>query len=221
MGKPRKVNMWEEEKTMGIFSKLWRSSFEVENHLENLFVPMFQRMGMPSSQAKVTFLDLLTQAKQESRKQGMFDLPRSLGDSLLEREFTDESTRLFLAKKRKEGVRDEDIRRWWNMHDLERRMMLKIDEWLRATIYIEGLAKGYEKKEADARFRKFLPIYGDPEDTSHASGDDRPLPPELKYRINTYIEERTKIDPGQYQKEVEESSTFNAFIRREIKKGRI
>ena len=42
-----------------------------------------------------------------------------------------------LAKKRAEGVRDEDIRWWWSMHDLERRMMIKVDDISRLALYIK------------------------------------------------------------------------------------
>jgi len=42
-----------------------------------------------------------------------------------------------LASRRNEGVKDQDVLWWWNMHDLERRMMLKVDEQRRIDRYLE------------------------------------------------------------------------------------
>ena len=203
---------------MGFFSR----ASDIEKQLENLYVPMFEAsMGMPSSQAKSTFRDLLKKAKEESQKEGSSNLPGSFGDILLEKESNDAKVKIMLAKKRAEAVRNEDIRWWWNMHDLERRMMLKVDELHAMGMFIDSCEKGMEKNDAASRVRKFLPLYGDPDDTSHSSGNDRPLPYELKDRVNIYIQKRAKTDPEEYKREIEMSSTFNALIRSEIKKGNI
>ena len=69
--------------------------------------------------------------------------------------------------------------------------------------------------------RKFHVIYGEPDDTTHTVGDDRPLPEELKDRINIYIIKRPSTDQDKYKKEIEESSTLNALLRKEIKIGNI
>jgi hypothetical protein len=60
-------------------------------------------------------------------------------------------------------------------------------------------------------------MYGDPADTSHRSGDDRPLPYELKDRINRYIEKRRLHDPEAYKQDIQISSSFNALVRKEIR----
>ncbi len=104
---------------MGIFSKLFGSSSDIEKQLEALYVPMFQTMkGMTLTQAKSTFRDLIKKAKEESLKEGTSKFPQNFGDILLEKEPTNPHFNSILAKKRSEGVRDEDIRWWWNMHDL-------------------------------------------------------------------------------------------------------
>jgi hypothetical protein len=49
---------------MGLFSKLFGESSEVEKKQEDLYVPMFQTlMGMSQSQAKSTFLSLYYKAQ--------------------------------------------------------------------------------------------------------------------------------------------------------------
>ena len=207
---------------MGIFSKLFGPSSDIEKQLEHQYLPMFQMMmGMSSSQAKSTFRDMLKQAKQESLKEGTSNLPQNFGDILLEKGASDEKIKSMLARKRIEGARDADIRWWWNMHDLERRMMLKVDELNRMAMFIDSIEKGMKENKAAERVRNFHPIYGDPDDKSHTTGDDGTLPHELKDRVNIYIEKRGRTNPEQYKREIENSSTFNALIRKEIKKGNI
>jgi len=208
---------------MGQFSNLFGASSTIEKQLEEEYVPMFQTMmGMSSSQAKNTFRDMLKQAKEESQKEGISNLPQNFGDILLEREPTDEKTKSMLAKKRAEGVKDKDIRWWWNMHDLERRTMLKVDDLHRLALF-EKLREeeGLDEEQAAGRVRKSFPIFGDPDDTTHTTGEDRPLPYELKDRINRYVEVWSQTTPEQLKRKIERSSTVNSFIRREIKKGNI
>ncbi len=207
---------------MGLLNKFFNSSSNVDKQLRDIYVPLLQAAtGMPLSQAVSIFDGLLDQAKEEATAQGSSKSPPNLGDLLLERRATDENIRLMLEKKRREGVRDENIRWWWNMNDLERRVMLKTDDFFRLSMFIAYREKGMTEEQAAAKIGQFQPIFGDPDDQSHTSGDDRPLPYELKDRINIYIEKRRQLDPEQFKKEIEESLTFNALVRREIANGRI
>jgi len=69
--------------------------------------------------------------------------------------------------------------------------------------------------------RKHRAIFGNPDDITDITGKDRPLPYELKDRINIYIENKSQKEPEQFKKDIEKSSSFNALIRKEIKKGNI
>lgn len=208
---------------MGILSKIFGSSSGIEEELEIIYIPLFQKaMGISSSEAKNTFQNILKQVKEESSKGGNSNLPQNFGDVLIENESTDEKVKEMLAKRRKEGARDEDIRWWWNLHDYERRIMGKTDDIFRLAVFTNSILKGMEPDEASAKLRKCFPMYGDPDDLSHTTGEDRPLPLELKYRINIYMEKRMNDpDPERHKKEVEESSTYNAFVRKEMRKGNI
>ena len=170
---------------MGIFSRLFGTSSDIEKQLEDIYVPMFQETrGMSLPQAKSTFRDLLEKAKEEIREEGVSDLPENFGDVLLEKESTHEQTRSFLAKRRKEGVKDQDIRWWWNMHNLERGMIFQVDALDRFAFFLNLTEEdGLSSDEAAKRVRKFHPIFGDPDDTSVTTGEDRPLMPELKDRV--------------------------------------
>lgn len=208
---------------MGVFSKLFGLSSDIEKQLEKLYVPMFQMMiGMSQSQAKNTFRDLYKQAEEEAKTEGTLNLPMNLGDILLGKESTDQKINAMLAKRRKEGVRDEDIRWWMNRHELDRKMLMKVDDISRFALFKKLLEEDHLSEEkAACEVKKFSPIFGDPDDTSTSSGDDRPLPFELKDRINIYIQKRSQTDPEKYKREIIESSSFNALIRKEIKKGNV
>ena len=213
---------------MGLFSKLFGLSSDIEKQLEELYIPIFQKtMGMSLDQAKKHFQDMFQLAKEESSKGNTKNLPQNYGDLLLEAEPTDKKTKEMLAKKRIEGVRDEDIIWWWNMHDYERWMIIKVDENSRMALFIDEIAKSDADSEEEAsleatkKIRKFFPMFGDPDDTTHTKGNDRPLPYELKDRINIYIEKYKKKDPNMLKKVIENSSTFNSLIRNEIKSGNL
>jgi hypothetical protein len=179
-------------------------------------------MGLSPSEARNTFRDMLEEVKKESVKEGSSNLPQNFGDILLEKESTDEKINSMLKKRRNEGVRDKDIRWWWNMHDFKRRMMLKIDDMSRLALFMKLREEdGLSVDEATRRVRKHHPMFGDSDDTTHATEEDRPLPAELKDRINICIQERSKANPEKFKKELEESTTFNALVRKKIKEGNI
>jgi len=140
-----------------------------------------------------------------------------------------ENIRKKLPKILKEGVREEDFKWWWNLNDVERNMMIIDDDISKYQAYcfeIEKSNKLMEENPTEAaakKVRKSFPIYGNPygkpDDTTQETGDDRPLAIELKNRINIYIEKRSKENPEQLRRDLEQSSTFNALIRKEIRAG--
>ena len=197
-------------------------SSDIEKQLEDYYMSVFQPDGFSSSEAQNIVRDLLKLAKEECQQEDTLkNLPQNFGNILLERESTVEEIKSMLAKRRKEGVRDEDIMWWWNMHPLERKMMLKVDDVIKLSEFTRiQKEEGLNEEEAAKKVRKFHVIYGEPDDTTHTVGDDRPLPEELKDRIDIYIEKQT-TNQEKYKKEIEESSTLNALLRKEIKKGNI
>jgi hypothetical protein len=207
---------------MGLFPRLFGPS-DIQRQLEEIYVPMFQTMmGMTSAQAKTTFRDLYKQAESEAKKEGSINLPTNLGDILLKKESFHQETKSMLAKRRKDNVRDEDIRWWMNRHELDRKMMIKVDDISKLALFTKLREQDRLSEEQAAKeVRKHFPIFGDPDDTSTSHGDDRLLPFELKDRINVYIHKRAQTDPAKYKKDISESSSFNALIRKEIKTGNV
>ena len=218
---------------MGFFN--FSKYSDIEKAMLDMYSQMLSMRGLPSSEAKKLTEDMLDQAIEESKKDGTYNLPQNLGDIIFGDAETDNSTIKKIAEsihqklpqKREEGVRDEDVRWWWNLNDIERRMMLKQDDAARMTLILHQLENSTEPSKEKAfdvaaiQVRKFHPIYGDPKDTTHTKGEDRPLPYELKDRINIYIEKRAKEGSGNYKAEIEKSTTFNALVRKEIRAGKL
>ena len=122
------------EVIMSFFSKLFGNH---ERQLEDMYVKMYvSDKGMPLSEARQAIRGFIQQAKEEGVKEGTANLPPNFGDELLRQESSDEKIGAVLASIRKKGVTDEDIRWWWNMPDLDRRLMLKEDEANRLALFI-------------------------------------------------------------------------------------
>ncbi len=198
---------------MGFFSKYNK----IEKGLLEHYSKFFADMSLPDAR-KMTE-DFLDKAIEDSKKAGRYNL-RNVGDTLLEKEKSSGQVNLNFENKRKEGVRDEDIRWWFNLNDIERMMMLKIDEFHRLALFIKEKEKEKTDDEASATVRKYHPIYGDLNDETHGSGDNRPLPLELKDRINIYIEKQG-INNSEFKKQIDSFPTLNALIRKEIRVGKI
>ena len=213
---------------MGIFS----SRSPAEKRIEDEYVPILQlQMGATASEARKMVRGFIEMAKEKANKEGTSNLPANFGDILLEEETRNDKTRNYLAKVRKEGVRDEDIRWWWNMHYLDRGVAFELEETMNVTkwqLFLEDIVKenpGLAWNEAAAaaarQLRRTRVVYGDPEDTSNTTGEDRPLPDELRNRVNAYIAQRTATDLAQFDKDIEQATTFNAFLRQEIRTGNL
>jgi len=221
---------------MGLFS----SYNTIEKELLDLYSRNFSMMGIPN--AKKTARDILDKSIGDSKNSRTYILPSNFGNIILREDTAEESRiekvaaifRRVLPQKRAEGVRDEDIRWWWNLNDVERYMMLNVDNMHKMALFIEKMTKSkYKDKEkagdeAGRTVWEAHPVYtnGDPniKPKNAPSGikrEDFPLPIELKDRVNRYIENRAIDDPEKIKQELKGFLTFNAFIRKEIKAGNI
>jgi len=199
---------------------------QIEKQLLHNYTQTFSSMGIPN--ASKTAKDMLNKSIDDSKKQGTYNLPPTFGNTLLGRDKPKnfaikkvaEIIRKTLLEKNKDGVTDQDITWWWNLNDVERAMMYAVDEMHRIALFIQSIEEGLAEDQAAAKVRKFHPMYGDPSDTEHTKGDDRPLPFELKDRINRYVE-KMQTDANSFKAKIEASSTFNALVRKEIRSGNI
>ena len=184
----------------------------LETELKELYGAMIVATGFTNGQAKEIVGLLLSVAKKKADT----SIPR-FGDRLLELEATDSAARETISKKRAEGVTDADIRWWWNLDRLERGMMTAFDDWMRMAAYKKYRAEGLAEEAAATKLCKSFPIFGDPDSPGLATGDDRPLPFELKDRINQWAERHV----SQIASSIQSASSMNALIRSHIRAGNL
>jgi len=196
---------------MGLFNNY----NEIEKQLLEHYTQFFTTMSLPD--AKKTAKDMLNKAIEESKEARNLNIEKVA-----------EIFRKVLPVKRAEGVKDEDIRWWWNLNDVERKMMLKIDEFYKLTLFMEACKNGKSEQEAGKMMWEAHPMYteGDPnikpeKISFEPKREDYRLPIELKDRVNRYIEKRANEDPEKIKQDLKDFSTFNAFIRKEIRAGNI
>ncbi|MDQ3089790.1 MAG: hypothetical protein M3Q24_01380 [bacterium] len=186
------------------------SFFNKYNQIESELLEIYSSM-LGSKEIAQT---LLNEAIELNKKNLV---PANAGDIFLEKESHDEKIHVMLERKRAEGVKDKDIRWWWNLNGVERMLMLKTDEFNRLTLYLSLLESGVAEKEALSTVGKRHPVYGNPLNTS-LDVEDRPLPEELKDRVNIYINKQFINNPN-FNQDVDKCSSFNALVRTEIRNG--
>jgi len=98
--------------------------------------------------------------------------------------------------------------------------LLGLREKTAAEIALQGELERYCGKKK-SKHGKNEPVYGNPYDTRLATGDDRPLPRSLKNRVDAYIRKRLTADRVQLEREIVAATSFNAFIRKEYRAGRL
>jgi hypothetical protein len=203
---------------MGFFESLFgqRREESVESRLVGEMAASFQvMMGSSAAEASEKAREMLAQAKQEVSRRGWSAQCPNYGDWLLQQETLNPKLRSMLEALRKEGVRNEDIRSWWNAPALERVVIELSDEMLRGASFIGHMRKGLNPQQAAEQMWKVHPKFGDPE---QGQGEDRPIPIELKDRIIAFME-RQYSRPDLMREKMDRMSSFNALVREEIRKG--
>lgn len=208
---------------MGLLSGIMSSpTYLLERRLESIYVPLYQCvMGMSRPEAKANFDQELAWAKGEVARGGDFVVPERFGSHLIANRHKDPKIGAFLARIGAEGVRDKDVIWFWGMHNLDRVLMMRTFALHVGACILSGLRQGMTQEQAHTQARQIHPLYGNPEDTSVARGENRPIPVELKDRVDIYIEKRAKENFDHYRADMEGASSFNALVRRELRSGRL
>lgn len=187
---------------------------------------LIKYVGMDANQAGKMAEEMLEIVIKECKKDGTYYLYKSLGSAILddlpiEDEYSRmiaESLKQTLPWKRGAGVTDDDIRWWLDMHEIERRLIGKTSEVAEIALYTKLTREdGMTPKDAVHVIRKYHPQYSHKEENEFMTGENRPLPPELRDRVNKYILRRTSLDHRQYESDLADSSSFNALVRKEIR----
>ena len=205
----------------------WRNQMtsKLENDLKFYYSSLLQiKLGFPYNDAVLCASDIIEKAKKESEKSETKYVPSNYGKILLRLEHTgDANTCTYLQELRNDGVTDEDIIKWWNISDLERQCFRQFCDFQALILY--NKIKEEENLTDPAiitnKARKFCPVFGQPVDTEHISGANRPIPYELGERVVQHMRNKFPTLLFQYPDELVFSSSCNAFLRSEIKKGNL
>jgi hypothetical protein len=196
---------------MGLLDFL-RAPGGIEGRLIAEIQATMQHLGFPQAEAKETARAMVQRARRDVEGEGTINLPTDLGDQMLGTKRSDPQTRQFLEIRRAEGANDADIRWWWNLPDLERRTLIHMDEWMRTGFILTRLGNGDTMAQAVAALKKAMPTYAKAEEIRAEDGPDRPLPIEVKNRVNMWTLSMSS-DPGGYSALIERASSFNALVR--------
>jgi len=203
-----------------IFANLFKS--KLDQKLEKLYVPILKlQLKLDEDKATKLFYELLSKIKKDLKKSKAKNI-KNQGNTLLEKEELDKDIKKILDQKRKHGVTNSDIKRWWNLDNLERTLSMVFENYSKALLFTHlSQSQNLSKNEIENIISKTYPKYGDiDENVKDISGND-PLPYELKHRINLYTARKQKENPKYFHTELEKHSSFNAFVRKEIEGGRL
>ena len=176
---------------MAIFSRFFQGTEkQVEAELEKLYSKAYASYsGQSIPEAKRTVRKAIRACREQAHQEGTDKLPDNFGTLLVTKSKELHAMGFaILENARLDGACDEDIEEWWNLHDLQRRMVIWHENVLRYADFLSFREEGLNADEAMARVRAIFPMYGDPNDTAHTSGGDRPLRHELRGRVDRYRE---------------------------------
>jgi len=175
-------------------------------------------MGVDPAEADRQVWDMIAACKEQGKREGTDRLPANFGDLMIRAATLGEpKSKRIVEKARREGATDPDIREWWNLSDLERRMVLWSEDLFRYATFLHAMeTDGLSPEEAAHRVHMMFPHYGDPDDTSKLPGENRPLPHELRGRVDAY-----RVAQGAHlvADQVKTFPSYNAFVRDSIRKG--
>lgn len=176
----------------------------------------FRLTGTNPKEAETMALQLAQKVMTEAPTWKVAPFLEGRGDQILAREANEPTWHAWLEMLRAAGVTNDDIRCWWNMCAFEQEMLLKNDDIGRTTTYIGLKMKGLTPEECAIQVHKYHPSFTSPP----GEPPDGPLPVELKRRVMIYTEKHYN-DMAGFRTKVARESTFNAFVRKEIKAGNL
>ncbi|GEM_PF-2709030 len=194
----------------------------IELHLVKAHKMVFDIASWNETELDEMLYGMLDLAIKKSKESGLYD-KKIDAQQLLNLVKTNGKAREDFSYdlKVQDGVNDNDFIWWWSLDDVERQMTVVVDDWFRYAEYLNGTNEGKSPEDAAHQVKKSYAIYGNLKDESHSSGDDRPLPYELKDRVNTWLINNGLELATIKKEEINKSTSMNAFIRKELRAGNI
>ena len=139
---------------MGLLDFL-RPKDPLEERLVRVYgTPLACELGS-KHEAQATIRKLIRKIKDSY---GGMSPPRGLfGEEILNVESADPQRREYFQWVRSEGVTDEDIRAWWNLHQLERDLLVELDDLHRTCTFLRKKSLGLDDEDAAEETRKLSP----------------------------------------------------------------
>ena len=190
-----------------------------ERQLHQLYAQMLGGLaGCTPEEADQMVSEAIAACKKQGKAQGKYDLPEDYGDRIVEAARIGEpKSRRIVERARQEGASDDDIKEWWNLPDLSRRMVIWSENIFRMSVFRHARSvDGLSAEQAAARVHKMYPSYRNPGDTTKLSGENRPLPHELRGRVDAYKQHHGAAYIAQ---QVDGFLSYNAFVRHAIREG--
>lgn len=206
---------------MSFFKWFKSSATNIESELEEIYSQMLAQLptGITLKQAHKEVKEAIKACKEQALRERTANLKPDFGDFLIKAAASgEESAKRIVNKASKDGATEEDICELWNMNDLQRRMIDWAENTFRYATFLDLKENGLSSDEAMVQVRKIFPMYGDPDDTKHTSGDDRPLSPALRNRVDAFREKKGAL---YIKTKVEGYTSYNAYIRNEIRIGNL
>jgi len=122
-----------------------------------------------------------------------------------------------------EGVTLDDVRQHYNLGEAALVKMEQEDEVARRAIYSHWTKQGADAETAVQHALRDIAFFGNlnQANATGLTGDDAPLPWELKRRVLAWLFRRQREDAAALERDAKAATSWNALVRSEIRAGRL
>lgn len=202
---------------MGIFGSDKRSVLKRE--LVDLYSSMMKPVFGPF--AKKIVNKMVKEYEEQIKAKNLDNLPDNFGEIVVDKLYKENSKvyKHTIDMAYDDGATREDIIEYYNLDYLQRLMVEWTEKVFRDLVFTSYVKEdNLSKDEAFLKICSIFPMYGDPNDTTYTQGEDRPLSPILRGRIDIY---RELFGAVAIAKEVEQYSSYNAYVRFLIRNNKL
>ncbi len=171
---------------LGELQKAW--DIEIENDLLEMYSTMFADLSNVSlSEAEKMVMQAINQCKLEAIEEGWDNASFNYGELIVRygRE-GDKWCNSIVAKASEDGATNDDIIEWWNMHYLQRKMVIWSEYTFRMVVWSHLQEQGYNKDEIVQQIRVIFPFYLDSDNERNKNDENSYLCHEIRGRIDKY-----------------------------------
>jgi len=170
--------------------------------------------SIPAKAAREMANKVLEEVIKEVKKAGVDSINKDYNDYLY-----------LIEDLREEGITVNDIKWYYGMDSVREWMFCKINNIIRTMRMTTLRGAGLSTEEAIIKLRKSMPIFGERNKdilkSLNLTEEDDNLPSALQRRVNLYVAKCKEQNVVKFRERLESFSTFNSFIRNEIRAGKL